>query len=79
MRLMGADALIEEMVKVPGNRWNTKTLGEALDSVPTIDAIPVEWLRKEMNMADDRGDVEMTDAISWLIQTWHKEQEVDDG
>ena len=50
-------------------------ISERIDSAPTIDAIPVEWLQNEMNMADDRGDMDMTDAISWLIQEWQKEQE----
>ena len=48
-RLIDADALIDEMVKIPGNRWNTKTFGEALDRIPTIDAIPVDWMTKRMN------------------------------
>jgi len=46
-----------------------------ITDAPDIDAIPVEWLRNEMNMADDRGDGEMTDAISWLLQTWQQERE----
>jgi hypothetical protein len=36
-RLIDADALIEEMVKVPGNQWNTKTFGKALEKVPTVE------------------------------------------
>lgn len=40
-----------------------------------VDAITVEWLNKQCEMADDRGDMEMTDAISWLIQMWQEEQE----
>ena len=39
-----------------------------------VDAIPVEWLRKEMIWADDNGEMDDVDCISWLIQTWHLEQ-----
>lgn len=52
---------------------------DIVDEQPTIDAIPVGWLNKQCEMADDRGDMEMTDAISWLIQTWQEEQEAQDG
>lgn len=46
-----------------------------IDRAPTVDAIPVEWLREMMINADDNADTEMASAISWLIQTWQKEQE----
>ena len=39
-----------------------------------IDAVPVEWLRKVMYDADDAGDMEMTDAVSQLIQEWHRQE-----
>ena len=75
MRLIDKDALEDKM------RVRRYMVGQDSDAdclvanAPTIDAIPVEWLVNEMNMADDRGDMEMTDAISWLIQEWQKEQE----
>ena len=48
---------------------------DLIKGAPTIPAIPVEWLREKMNMADDAGDLDSVDLISWLIQTWQKEQE----
>ena len=51
---------------------------QAIKEMPTIDAIPVEWLREKMNLADDAGDLDSMDLISWLIQTWQKEQEAQD-
>lgn len=39
-----------------------------------VDAIPVEWLRKEMNEADDDGAWEDVDTISWLIRSWESKQ-----
>lgn len=60
--------------------WGADTkIDTWVEAMPTVDAIPVEWLNKQCEMADDRGDMEMTDAISWLIQTWHEEQEAQDG
>ena len=72
-RLIDADALLENQ---PKGCYRTS---DWINAAPTIDAIPVEWLNKQCEMADDRGDMEMTDAISWLIQTWHEEQEAQDG
>lgn len=75
MRMIDGDALVNV---VETARKKAKTL-TGMDFVmvtktqPIVDAIPVEWLRNEMNMADDRGDSEMTDAISWLLQTWQEE------
>ena len=37
------------------------------------EAISIEWLREKMNCADDAGDLDSVDLISWLIQTWEKE------
>lgn len=56
-RLIDADALIEEMVKIPGNRWNTKTFGEVLDRVPTVamgtDHITIQWTPEIDKLARD--------------------------
>lgn len=40
-----------------------------------VEAIPVEWLRGKMNIADDAGDLDSVDLFSWILQTWQKEQE----
>jgi hypothetical protein len=61
----------------PSTEWYC--VEDMIENAPTIDAIPVEWLNKQCEMADDRGDMEMTDAISWLIQTWQEKQEAQDG
>ena len=78
-RLIDADALREgfEAADFDDDQFeNCDNAARIVRNAPTIDAIPVEWLRNEMNMADDRGDSEMTDAISWLLQTWQEERGV---
>lgn len=86
MRLIDADALVAKQANIAKTFARSDAqkslMGRVMyntESAPTIDAIPVEWLNKQCEMADDRGDMEMTDAISWLIQTWHEEQEAQDG
>ena len=85
MRLIDGDALKDEMRAgcvpiglggITGVTGDDDSIEDYIDNAPTIDAIPVEWMRNEMNMADDRGDSEMTDAISWLLQTWQEERGV---
>ena len=39
-----------------------------------VDAIPTEFLRKKMSEADDEGDWEDVDTISWLIRSWESKQ-----
>ena len=46
-----------------------------IKGAPTIEAIPVAWLREKMILADDAGDLDSVDLFSWILQTWQKEQE----
>ena len=80
MRLIDADALKEKIEQSDGDgaiaKYCKRVLAECLDNdAPTIDAIPVEWMREKMNIADDAGDLDSVDLFSWILQTWQKEQE----
>ena len=44
---------------------------EDIHNAPTIDAIPVEWLRKKREVAI----WQFSGAIDWLLSEWQKEQE----
>ena len=57
----------------PSTEWYC--VEDIIENAPAVNAIPVEWLREKMNMADDDGDLDSVDLISWLIQTFQKEQE----
>lgn len=49
-----------------------------IDNVPTIPAIPVEWLNERHSKACGEGDTDMMDAITVLCNeyhVWQKEQE----
>lgn len=54
---------------------NFHTTLTRIEELPAVDAVPVEWLREKMKWADDEGEMADVDCISWLIQTWQKEQE----
>lgn len=57
--------------------WNDAM--NIVEELPTIEAIPVEWLREKMKWADDEGDIDSVDLFSWILQAWQKEQEAQDG
>lgn len=84
MRLIDADALevkIGDKLIAANTPYRLIThdgilYGGVLNDItdaPTINAIPVEWLRNvHKNWILTRDDMEFRD---WLIQTWQKEQE----
>ena len=59
-------------------------VAEKLDAAPTVDAIPVEWIRAKMDEQKREadkciGNAAFTLAViaptEYLISEWHKEQE----
>jgi hypothetical protein len=72
MRLIDADALKEK--KVYSHERHEKIVPVAeIDWSPTIDAIPVEWLRNVRN--DDNLTLDDVETIDLLLAWWQKEQE----
>lgn len=72
MRLIDADALIEKMVQIPLRQWNTKTFGEALDSIPTVGV----WISVKDRMPKDETEVVIIvqHKIGWYRAfAWHDE------
>lgn len=70
MRPIDADYITE-------GRVSNDPVAIAAKCAPTIDAIPVEWLRNLCAIAKMETDDEM--FIDWLIQTWQQEQEAQNG
>lgn len=73
MRLIDADALNKELQKRVGSPTEEK-LYEAnlcIIDAPTIDAIPVEWLREKAN----GNDFVIGRAARFILRAWEKEQE----
>jgi len=50
---------------------------DMIENAPTIDAIPVEWLRERKHWAAIDGDHWAENIISYLLEAWQKEQEAD--
>ena len=73
--LISRDAAIEAVVG-----WETDPTDEELEialmNVPTIDAIPVEWVEKRLNdMLKGSFSFEECGAIAALLSDWRKGRE----
>lgn len=85
MRLIDADALIrthKSETSTIGKDWTVGDLAAAIELAPTIDAIPVEWLKAQIRSytgdVSDIGKSARNGTIKDLIRKWQKEQEVQD-
>ena len=73
MRLIDADALKEK--KAYSHERHEKIVPVAeIDWSPTIDAIPVEWLKQ---YAPEKWATYMQVAVEIIIEAWQKEQEAE--
>lgn len=78
MRQIDADALKDNMFGYapPEMTWDRSDIEHKIDEMPTIDAIPVEWLRERKHWATIDGDYWAENIIRCLLEDWQKEQEV---
>ncbi len=53
-------------------------LSEALDRVPTVDAIPIEWINNYMDNRLTKGSL-FYSCMSEFMRDWKKEQEETNG
>ena len=77
MRLIDADALNKELQKRIGSPTDDKLyeVNLCIIDAPTIDAIPVEWLKKYQLENEKQGSYDMVGAIEVTLWDWEKEQE----
>ena len=50
---------------------------EKIDKFPTVEAIPVEWLKDQIEIASSNGEDDYANAIDWTVMKW--QTEVEDG
>ncbi len=81
MRPIDADALKENMFHyaAPEMVWDRGDIEHKINEMPTIDAIPVEWLNQkyaENEPGEDKDyDYFLWNAIEYILTEWQKEQE----
>ena len=75
MKLISAEELkakVRDKYKALPDRCE---INELINAAPTIDAIPVEWLREKMKLASNAGDLDSLELLEWIEMKWHEEQE----
>lgn len=48
---------------------------KVVEDAPTIDAIPVEWLKKKREHCKSTWDIDFYEAVQLVLCEWQKEQE----
>lgn len=87
-RLIDADALKEKIEFHPTSVSVCMTVAEAkgqtyfknrcledIDNAPTVDAIPVEWLRKEMEKVNHAFEPHF--AFMYVLQEWERTKSIE--
>ena len=69
MRIIDADEL--KTAFPIGEYVRTECVRATIDHMKTIDAIPVEWIRKEM----EKPQVTSVNPFSFVLDAWLEEQE----
>ena len=78
MRLIDADALIGNTII--GGRRNNKTIiryivTNIVQNAPTVDAVPVLYIKETIAWAKENGSVEYADYLSHLLSAWAERKE----
>lgn len=77
--LISRESVLEQIKRMP--YWFTRDgycaltyddIETAINNMPAVEAISVSWLETVRNDADEAGDLEMRDAITNLIDEWHR-------
>lgn len=83
MRLIDADAAKADIEKFnrplcDGYHMKDYVLNQIITDIedqPTVNAIPVEWIEKQMAERENYGDFNTAGAIGYLLLSWEKENE----
>ena len=83
MRLIDTDKIHRSRAKITeGSKSFYKEWfsASAIDNAPTVEAIPIEWLKKKCNEADNIGmgidDWSVKDCYELVLEDWEKENGV---
>ena len=76
-RLIDADNITYERVTLNEGSWHTRVemaYKMDIDAMPTIEAIPVEWLKEKLT-GHPEISYALTDAIITVLEAWEQRKE----
>ena len=80
MRLIDADALKDNMFHyaAPEMVWDRGDIEHKINEMPTVEAIPIEWLKQKYKENDPDGGNEDYDYYLWecsdyIMAVWNEE------
>ena len=79
MRLIDADEIVKETwgVVIKDMFHMDETVDvisrKDIDNAPTVKAIPIEWIEKQMAERENYGDFNTAGAIGYLLLSWEEE------
>lgn len=74
MRIIDADALIEDIIGDLTDGIAEGRAIEKIDNAPTVDAIPVEWIKENKNLARAVGVEQYELFLDTLLSDWEEER-----
>ena len=80
MRLIDADILkyhdvYEQEWLGDGGRYTQAIYRDEIDKQPTVDAVPVLYIKETIAWAKENGSVEYADYLSHLLSAWAERKE----
>ena len=75
VRLIDADAMYEEFVR-KSSIYDATDLPDMLGNMPTIPAVPVEWLETAIGKFKAAGRRDHVEVVQSLIKAWKSEEEL---
>lgn len=72
MRLIDADKVKRAFI---GNRYGTKAIEYVIDNVPTVNAIPIEWIEKKCRELYEHLYLDESLGVQMLLRDWEKDNE----
>ena len=75
-RLINLDDAVDAMKKsICGDTYEVDKAIEAIESIPTVEAIPIEWLYAMAEKKEEEKDIKLSLMIKGVVALWHGEQE----
>ena len=75
MRLMDGAKFFIQVCRTHDKFIGLDELAELMDKTPTVEAIPIEWIKKYGEENDEIVEMALHDVLYWLIEDWEKEND----